>query len=218
MPTLRTLPPRNLGTIPGTPAYTFTHTNPLDPGIETEIAPHTALVAWAGWLDASAEPVLGLFPSDHRLWTQGLRALRESLTYLDPILRDHGADLYLRPACDLVLSDPHSIAALLKDPPSDRLRILVDPIAMLTATMAPNADDHIPRMLDKLGHFEACAAIVLAGATPTQDDRLTHLPLDPSRTIDSALLRAWRQSAFADREVFVPTEACRQPIEQATNA
>jgi len=212
MPTSRILPLRNLGPTEPVPSLTFTHANPLEPEFAQEITPGASLVAWAGWFDAEGDPASGRFPSDHRLWTTGLESLREATARLDPILREHEATLWLRPALGLVLSDPHSIATMLKEPPSDRVRILVDPVAMLTPEMAKHAEDHLPRMLDKLGNFETCSAIVLAGAGPLSNERMTHVPLDADRAFDRHLLSVWRESAFAEREVFVLTEACRSLI------
>lgn len=209
------LPVRNLGRSHGEPSRLFTHANPLVSSFLNEIEPGVSLVAWAGWFDESGDPASGQFPSDHRLWAEGLTALRAALSALCPVLAEREAVLMLRPACGLVLSDPHSVAALLKAPPSDRLRILVDPVAMLTPGMAERAEDHLPRMLDKLGAFEACSGIVLAGIEPAGEDRHRHRPLDPSRAFDRALLAAWRDSAFVGREAFVPTRACADVIEAA---
>lgn len=214
MPTTHLIPTRNLGTSEGQPPFTFTHDNPLAPEFASVIEPKARVVAWAGWFDEAADPACAAFPSDHRLWTTGLDALRGAIASLEPILVERDAYLSLRPACGLVLSDPHSIAALLKEPPSERLRIQVDPIAMLTPEMASHAEDHLPRMLDKLGHFEACDAIVLAGGKPEDPGRMIHQPLDAGRPIDSALLASWRESAFAARNVFVLTEDCRALIQR----
>ncbi len=219
MPTPLTLPPRNLGVLKGTPSgapsYAFTHANPLDPEFAQGIARDTSLVAWAGWFDADANPERGSFPSDHRLWTTGLDALRGAIARLDPVLREREALFYVRPALGLVLSDPHSVAALLKEPPSERLRVLVDPVAMLTPEMASHAEEHLSRMFDKLGHFEACSAIVLAGYKGTSDDRVGHQTLTGEQPFVRTLLKIWRESAFAEREVFVLTDDCRALIEAA---
>ncbi len=215
MPTTFTLPPRNLGTTETTPALTFTHANPLDPDFARLIAPGASVVAWAGWFDPEGDPASGHFPSDHRLWTTGLESLRQSIARLDPILQERESHLWLRPALGLVLSDPHSVSALLKEPPSDRVRILVDPVAMLTPEMAKHAEDHLPRMLGKLGNLEACSAIVLSGGKPSRDDRMSHVPLGTDQPFDRALLANWRDSAFAERDVFVLTQACRALIEGA---
>ena len=208
------IPTRNLGPSQDKAPLTFTHANPLVSGFAEVIKPGFRTVAWAGWFDEAADPAEAAFPSDYRLWTKGLDTLREAIASLSPILNERDAFLSLRPACGLVLSDPHSIAALLKEPPSDRLQILVDPVAMLTPEMASHAEDHLPRMLDKLGNFEACTGIVLAGGEAVNADRMAHRPLDTSRPFDSLLLDSWRGSAFADREVFVLCEACFSLINQ----
>lgn len=218
MPTSRILPLRNLGPTEPAPSLTFTHVNPLEPEFAQEITPGASLVAWAGWFDPEGDPASGRFPSDHRLWTTGLESLRQSIARLDPILREHEATLWLRPALGLVLSDPHSIAALLKEPPSERVRIIVDPVAMLTPEMARHAEDHLPRMLDKLGNFEACSAIVVTGAEPVPDERMTHVPLVADRPFDRHLLAVWRDSAFAKRHAIVLTEPCRALIESTNIA
>lgn len=208
MPTSRRLPLRNLGLTDSAPGYFFTHANPLGPEFIHAIETDAAVVAWAGWFDPEGDPANGNFPSDHRLWTTGLESLRQAITRLDPILQERESQLWLRPALGLVLSDPHSIAALLKEPPSARIRILVDPVAMLTPEMARHAEDHLPRMLDKLGNYEACSAIALTGGKPMSEQRMTHVPLDADRSLDRVLLATWLDSAFAERDVFVLSEAC----------
>lgn len=214
MPSTHLLPTRNLGTPEGEPPFNFTHANPLTPDFTSAIEPGSHSIAWAGWFDNAADPAEANFPSDHRLWTTGLDDLRKALASLDAVLTERDAYLSLRPSCGLVLSDPHSIAALLKEPPSDRLRILVDPVAMLTPEMASHAEDHLPRMLDKLGSFEACTGIVLAGGEPTSEDRMAHRPFDTSHAFDSVLLESWSRSVFVDRDMFVLTEDCRALIER----
>jgi len=209
------LPTRNLGTTQGDTPYHFTHQNPLAPDFASAIVPSAHTTAWAGWLDEAADPARGLFPSDHRLWTTGLESLRQSLASFDAVLSERDAYLSLRPACGLVLSDPHSVAALLNESPSGRLHILVDPVAMLTPEMAAHAEVHLPRMLDKLGNFEAVSAIVLSGYEPTSDDRLTHRPLAENESFDRVLIEAWQQSAFAQRDVVVLSDACKALIERA---
>mgnify|MGYP003638210412 FL=1 len=209
------LPTRNLGTTQGDTPFHFTHQNPLAPDFASAIVPNAHTAAWAGWFDEEADPARGLFPSDHRLWTTGLESLRESLDSLDAILSERDAYLSLRPACGLVLSDPHSVAALLNESPSGRLRILADPVAMLTPEMAAHAEDHLPRMLDKLGNFETTSAIVLSGYEAASEDRLTHRPLGENESFDRMLIEAWQQSAFTERDVVVLSDACIALIERA---
>lgn len=209
------LPTRNLGTTQGDSPYHFTHLNPLEPDFASAIEPSAHTAAWAGWFDEKADSARGLFPSDHRLWTTGLESLRESFASLDAVLSERDAYLSLRPACGLVLSDPHSVAALLNESPSSRLRILVDPVAMLTPEMAAHAEDHLPRMLDKLGNFETASAIILSGYGSASNDRLTHRPLSENESFDRMLIEAWQQSAFAEREVLILSDACKALIEQA---
>ena len=218
MPTSRILPLRNLGPTDSAPGFNFTHANPLETEFAQEITPGASLVAWAGWFDPEGDPASGQFPSDHRLWTAGLESLRQVIARLDPILRERDATLWLRPALGLVLSDPHSIAALLKEPPRELIRVLVDPVAMLTPEMARHAEDHLPRMLDKLGNLDACSAIVLTGGEQASEERLSHVPLNTDRQLDRVLLACWRDSAFAERHAFVLTEPCRALIESTNIA
>ncbi len=210
MPDTQIIPSRNLGR--SGDASTCTHENPLEQGFAGSIEPDSTLIAWAGWYDRAAEPALGVFPSDFRLWNEGLDLLRERIDTLAPVLEERNARLLLRPALGLVLSDPHSIWALLEKLPACPIGVLVDPVAMLTPEMMDHAEDHLPRMFDKLGNLERCEAVVLSGANVHSDERLTHQPLDWSRPFDQTLISCWRESAFAQRGVYLLSDACRSQI------
>lgn len=207
----RIIPTRNLGRF-GTSNITHLHQNPLEQGFGGAVDPNVTAIAWAGWFDASADPAQGLFPSDFRLWNQGLEQLRQSIDALDPILADTGSRLLLRPALGLVLSDPHSIAAFFEKRPEGPVGVLVDPVAMMTPEMMEHAQDHLPRMLDKLGNLEQCEGLLLSGAYIQTDERLTHCPLDWSRPFDQTLLSCWRASPFVERGVYLMSDACRTHI------
>jgi len=201
------IPSRNLGLIESSRS-TLSHANPLEQGFESKILKGSALIAWAGWLDEAADPACGVFPSDFRLWNQGLDLLRHRLDEIVPVLEEHTAKLLLRPGLGLVLSDPHSVAALIDKLGSDRVQILVDPVAMFTPEMAAHAEDHLPRLFHKLGRLGACTGVVLAGTKQISDDRHTHRPIDWAEPFDRALISCWRDSVFAERDVYLTSEAC----------
>jgi hypothetical protein len=205
------IPSRNLGLIPETNS-TLTHANPLKQGFMEGVEADSTLVAWAGWFDEAADAEAGVFQSDFRLWNEGLGLLKQSLDEVVPALNELKTRLMLRPGLGLVLSDPHSVAALLDKLGSDRIEILVDPVAMLTPEMASDAGDHLPRFFHKLGSLDACTGVVLAGSAQVSDDRQTHRPIDWAKTFDQTLISCWRDSAFADRDVYLTNEACRAHI------
>ncbi|GAB5495921.1 MAG: hypothetical protein Phyf2KO_10010 [Phycisphaerales bacterium] len=210
MPDTQIIPTRNLGR--SEDGCTYLHTNPLDQGFGDSVEPDSTLIAWAGWYDQAADPALGVFPSDHRLWNEGLDLLRQQIDALGPVLEEQNARLLLRPALGLVLSDPHSIWALFEKLPDGPSGVLVDPVAMLTPEMMEHAEDHLPRMFDKLGNLERCEAVILSGAAVHNDERLTHCPLDWSRPFDQTLLSCWRESVFAQRGVYLMSDACLSQI------
>lgn len=204
------IPTRNLGRTGEACAYT--HKNLLEQGVVDSVEHDSALIAWAGWYDQTADPALGVFASDFRLWNEGIDLLRQQIDALGPVLEEKNARLLLRPALGLVLSDPHSIWALFEKLPKSPIGVLVDPVAMLTPEMMDHAEDHLPRMFDKLGNLERCEAVVLSGAKIHSDERVTHQPLDWSRPFDQALISCWRESAFAQRGVYLLSDACRSQI------
>jgi len=201
------IPSRNLGLIESSRS-TLSHANPLEQGFEAGLEKDTTHIAWAGWFDEAADPASGVFPSDFRLWNEGLDLLRHRLEHIAPVLEEQNAKLLLRPGLGLVLSDPHSVAALIDKLGSDRVQILVDPVAMLTPEMAVHAEDHLPRLFHKLGTFAACTGVVLAGTKQVSDDRHTHQPIDWAEPFDQALISYWRDSVFAERDVYLTSEAC----------
>lgn len=211
MPEPKIIPTRNLGLIPAS-RCSFIHANPLEQGFVDGIEADTTLVVWAGWFDEAADASAGVFPSDFRLWNEGLDQLRARLDEVIPVLAERNARLMLRPGLGLVLSDPHSVTALIEKLGSDRVEILVDPVAMLTPAMAADAADHLPRLFHKLGVLDACTGVVLSGAARVSDERQTHCPIDWSRPFDQSLIACWRESVFADRDVYLTNEACRAHI------
>lgn len=156
----------------GEPFAEWRAANPIDaPPVPT---PHPAaprLATWSGWLsDDDARP-------SHRTWTpEGWNAMDRWLDETLPRLDEAGHTLLLRPDASHILSDARSCLTILQQRQSPGLRLLLDPVAMLTPDMLTDADDHLRRLLDTLLHHPATAAVVLTDAAP-DSDRLAPRPL-----------------------------------------
>lgn len=183
-------------------AVTFSTHNPARDGIDH--APAGITVLWAGWLSDDADPVVGRFPLDFRLWTRaGWDALSAGLAVLAPVLDARRATLWLRPASGCILADPQACMTFLRGRPSANVGLLLDPVAMLTADMLGDLDDHIARAISIAGLVEGVEAVVLAAPVVTADGRVKHHPLtdDPRRT--GVILDAWAASPLASLPVVV---------------
>lgn len=142
------------------------HANPLDVGFE--FAGAQRVVAWTGWFGEGADAAAGRFPRDFRTWTPGAwKSLRERIDEAAAKLAA-GGELLLRPHARHVISDPQACIMLVKDLPPG-VRILLDPVSMLTPAMLGSAEDHLARAME-LAPF--AAAVLISGADLVDDDEL----------------------------------------------
>lgn len=80
-----------------------------------------------------------------------------------------GAEICLRPEAAHVLSDLPSCLVFLRSAAAARVRLLLDPMAMLTPAMVAHAEDHLERILGTLGPHPAVAGLMLANAAAGED-------------------------------------------------
>jgi len=100
-------------------------------------------------------------------WTrssvEGLHAAsRRWLAAIDP-----GATLLLWPRADQIVSDIPSAWSLLRTIETERLGLVLDPDAMITASMREHREDHLGRLADSLGNQPRAALVVDRGDLPT---------------------------------------------------
>lgn len=160
------------------------HANPLEVGFDLGGVPR--VVAWTGWFGDGAEPTAGVFTRDFMTWTPGawkaLHARIEAAAGAVP----HGGELLLRPHARHVISDPQACVMLLKDLPQ-KVRLLLDPVSMLTPAMLSSAEDYMARALE-LAPLERVVGVLIAGAEPIGDDQLR--PVAGGTAVRSEKVRA----------------------------
>ncbi|MEM1329342.1 MAG: hypothetical protein AAGG07_02145 [Planctomycetota bacterium] len=155
-------------------------------GIDAELQLGEPVVAWSGWLGEQPASGDGLWAASPETWgPAGMAAFPLVVEHLTersrvaPILRPHARHL---------LCDPQRCLALLNgDGP--RFRLLLDPVAMLTPEMLPQAEDHLVRSVEALGGRAETVGVLLSGAVEVDDPRLSgpELRLLPHGHQDSAL-------------------------------
>lgn len=79
-------------------------------------------------------------------------------------LRGHEVGLCLRPRAQHVLSDAPSCLTFLRSSVSEGVRIVLDPMAMMTASMTPRAEEHVERVLSVLAGHPSVVAVMAANA------------------------------------------------------
>lgn len=135
------------------------------------------LVAWSGWFEedptpdgqVSIDPARGPFPPDTRSWGPAGRArAAEAWSELDARARGAGVQVAIRPHARHFVSDAASLAWLLEavrkrhdgDQSAGSVGVVLDLGAILTASMARDAEDHWLRILGAwAGRSETLAVI-----------------------------------------------------------
>lgn len=131
------------------------------------------LASWSGWIPADADPSL---PGIHTWTGQGWNALTSMCDRLGPIHAERGQQILFRPCASHVLSDPRSCLTFFRDRTESPFGLLLDPIAMLTPPMLPDASDHLDRTLSTLLTRPETRGVVLADAT-ISESAIAHAPL-----------------------------------------
>lgn len=141
--------------------------NPLAGAMPTlpsrDFAPIVA--CWSGWYPVDALPEHGVYPRDFRTWQpKAWDELQAVLGWLTPQLAREGLSFALRPHARHVLSDAQACMNFLQRFDDERLGVLLDPVATLTAEMLDLAEDHLVRVFEALAAHPRVPAIVLTNA------------------------------------------------------
>lgn len=183
MGTLRTSPDFALAAAPTDRSFAIKHdgnpwgaildsdiaTDPNSPALRGELAKLGAtriIIAHAWPAQEDDRPVLA--------WTRAsVEALHGACRrWLGAIAS--GATLLLWPRADQIVSDIPSAWSLLRTLETDRLGLVLDPDAMITASMREHRADHLQRFADALAPEPRTALLIDRGGLP--GDYALHLP------------------------------------------
>lgn len=120
------------------------------------------LVTWSGWFAGDEEDETSAAMRTHG--QDGHRRLSEVVEGSAGVLRGHGVQLCLRPRAEHVLSDAPSCLTFLRSGAGEMVRLVLDPMAMMTASMMPRAEEHVGRVLSALAGHPSVAAVMVANA------------------------------------------------------
>ncbi len=138
------------------------------------------LALWSGSMASWDADPDGLAAPDPRTWSAaGWERLEEACRALAAAAKD-ASEVLFRTHASHILSDVPSCLRFLRQVEQwgGRGGLLLDPAAMLTASMLPAAPDHLERVFANLGPHPATAAVVLSNVTsPDPED-----PMRPLRT------------------------------------
>jgi hypothetical protein len=151
---------------PGVPFAAVLDVNPLGDGdlVLTDLTPAKRLVLPSGWFGGPDRCVDGVYPRDLRAWTApGADALAALADTLAEWAGPRGWTVCFRPHARHVLSDPQRVLSFLRGRESGPFEILLDPAAMLTASMLGAAGDHLRRAADALGGHPRVCAVAVSG-------------------------------------------------------
>jgi hypothetical protein len=96
--------------------------------------------------------------------------------------------LWVWPSAGHVISDVPSLLSFLRAHP--RWRFVLDPLAMLTASMAARTEDHLVRIFESLADHDAATALVLPARPSVLVDRLASKHWPAGRPVIAGAERA----------------------------
>ncbi len=107
------------------------------------------IILWSGWLDEHAEPLMGHFAPDARLWQPGTwDRLIARLTRTATVMKARGVDLILRPHAMHVVSDIPACLKLAALTHAIGVGVMPDFAGMMTSAMAgTDFHDHAERFV-----------------------------------------------------------------------
>ncbi|MEM9167775.1 MAG: hypothetical protein AAGB48_12230 [Planctomycetota bacterium] len=215
------LPEGNLGVAQtsGSLFGQFDHANPAGQGLPTVPAGVTRLVAWAGWLDDAGvppgDPTSGRFARTFRSWTSdGWEALADGVARWRSTMPE--VRLCLRPAAGCIVSDPQACLTFLRGTEDPGVELLLDPVAMMTASMLGHAEDHLARAFESLGGEPRVAGVVLSRPVAEGDD-VRPAPLEPGRGLSGVVLDLVRANVPVGKPVLVLAEQDPTALAYAPN-
>lgn len=124
------------------------------------------LACWSGWTAAEADPATGRFPVSMEAWgPSAWQAMLDACREVQAVgAGGAGGRLLLRPHARHILSDAQRCLRLLETSLAPAL--LLEPAAMLTESMLPDAAEHLERMLGALAGRDGVWGLVLSGVEP----------------------------------------------------
>jgi len=122
------------------------------------------VVRWSGWFGDET------FALDPRTWGPGgWKKFEATCEVLAERAGDSGIPVILRPHARHVLSDAQRCLTFLRRW-EGRLGLLLDPVAMLEASMLERAEEHLDRIVEALGEHPGVAGVVVCNAMPGGGD------------------------------------------------
>lgn len=197
------------------PGWSLLSGEPLPAGLPDG----ATVIVWSGTLAGAGE---GLWEADPRTWGPvGRQALDESCKRMLPEIERRGIRLCIRPHARHVLSDGPSINRFANAWGQTPLRVLPDPLGLLTRTMLPRAEEHLERLLTGawteaagpehraevgmvLANIESSAPDAGAGEDgPDDGPALARVPLHRGEVAAEVLRRALRGRLDAGMRIWL---------------
>lgn len=119
---------------------------------------------------------------------EGFRALETAIERTVGAIGSGGPSLCVRPRAADVLSDVPSCLVFLRSAAAARARLVVDPIAMLTPSMAERAEEHLERIYEGLAGHTGVEAVVVWNAALGGDGALRPVGLHEPGLVDARWL------------------------------
>ena len=121
-----------------------------------------AVIAWTGWFGVPDEQ--GVIPLDPRVWSDTGWAAFQAACDAIAAKTDAGRGVWFRPHARHVLGDAQRcrVAARAWADQGLRFGLLLEPAALLTASMLDAAADHVARTIEALGDSPALVGIVVS--------------------------------------------------------
>ncbi len=122
------------------------------------------LAMWSGWMGD------GPWERDPRAWLpSAYEELKARLTAARERIEHEQTRWLLRPHARHVLNDPQRCARFLADVGGggDGIGLLLDPVSMLEPEMLAHSEDHIPRIMERLGPMVEWVILPAYGVSTT---------------------------------------------------
>ncbi len=173
-------------------------TNPLsDAGIALPSGV-PAVVCRSGWIEPDSEDEADHADAARRTWSgEGRTRFEAAWDALQSMAETRGVRLWLLPHAGDVIGDVPALRSL------SGIDVLLEPSAMLTESMIPDAGDHFDRLLEPLESGDLVRAVLV-----TNTDGVGRVPIGEGRIDPDILLSlAERVSAWAPVCVLAGDEA-----------
>jgi len=172
------------------------------------------LACLSGWLppDREVDPD-GAIPSSFVTWSKaGWDALAEVFGWLAPQASKAGKRIGIMPHARTVVSDPQACMTFLRAIEDPSVGLVIDPVAMLTPEMLPDAEDHLLRTYEALADHDRVWMFLMTNTRRSPDGRsLRPAPLhdgelDRDMLIETALRSLPRAMPVAMLEETLPRQ------------